>query len=157
MREPAVTLSRSEAETEALAERLARSLRAGDVVALRGDLGAGKTRFVRGLVRGLGGDPARVSSPTFVLANHYPLPAGAGGPTEFVHIDAYRLRGAEELESVGWDAVVSGDAVVAVEWPERIEPAMPPERFEVLLEHAGVDERRVTVRIPAGRGGDLGA
>lgn len=143
-------VTRSEAETEALAARLGASLRAGDVVALRGELGAGKTRFVRGLVLGLGGDPRRVSSPTFVLTNHYPIAPGSG-PAELVHIDAYRMRGAEELESIGWEAILESGAVVAVEWPERIESALPAARFEVVIEHAGAEERRLAVRPPAGR------
>jgi len=145
-------LSRSEAETEAFGARLARALGPGDVVAMRGELGAGKTRFVRGLVRGLGGEPSRVSSPTFVLANHYSLPGGR----ELVHMDAYRMRSEEDLESIGWESMLESGAVIAIEWPERIERALPPERFEVLMEHTGTDERRITVRAPQGRCVDLG-
>ncbi|HBS28774.1 MAG TPA: tRNA (adenosine(37)-N6)-threonylcarbamoyltransferase complex ATPase subunit type 1 TsaE [Phycisphaerales bacterium] len=145
-----------EGQTAALAARLAAALRPGDVVALRGELGAGKTRFVRGLAAALGADSTLVSSPTFVLANHYACD-GSQGVAELVHIDAYRVRSAEELEWAGWDALAAGGAVLAVEWAERAGAILPPpgERFEVLLEHAGEESRRVTVRWPRGRGVDF--
>lgn len=139
-----------ESQTVALGEALAGVLRAGDVVALEGDLGAGKTRFVRGLARGLGCDESMVSSPTYVLAHEYP--SRSGGPT-LVHIDAYRMRSSEELESIGWDRMHDGRSVVAVEWPRRIGSALPGSALWVRIEHAGDDRRRVALEWSGDDGG----
>src|SRR5690349_20654727 len=87
--------------TQALGRSLARVLAPGDVILLEGDLGAGKTTFVRALASGLGIDPGTVSSPTFVMVNQY-RPAAPGSP-ELVHVDAYRLRSPDDLDSLGWD------------------------------------------------------
>src|SRR5687767_2270136 len=99
------------AETEAVAASLALSLRAGACVAVSGDLGAGKTQFVRGLVRGLGGDPAAISSPTFVLLNVYD--AGPGGLAVY-HLDAYRVGGADDFEAIGFTELLGQGGVVVV-------------------------------------------
>ena len=136
-----------EAQTVALGESLARVLRAGDVVALEGDLGAGKTRLVRGLARGLGCDEKMVSSPTYVLAHEYP--GRPGGPA-LVHVDAYRIRSSEELEAIGWDRMLDGRSVVAIEWPQRIAGAIPASALRVRIEHAGVDRRRVSLEWSGG-------
>lgn len=132
--------SMSEAETDDLARRLVRVLPRGTVLALTGMLGAGKTRFVRGLVKALGGDPARVSSPTFVLMHVYPTPSG-----RVYHLDAYRVRSAADVETVGLEDVLaesadeSSDAAgwVCVEWPERVAGVLPgpPRRVDVELRH----------------------
>lgn len=104
------------ADTEALGERLAAQLHAGDLVVLAGPLGAGKTVFVRGLARGLG-VTGPVTSPTFVIAReHRP---GHGGGVPLVHVDAYRLGGAAELDDLDLDTDLA-DAVVAVEWGEGV-------------------------------------
>jgi tRNA threonylcarbamoyladenosine biosynthesis protein TsaE len=127
--------------TVALGRAVGRLLRAGDVVALEGELGAGKTRFVRGVCEGMGLDPSQVSSPTFVLVNEYAVrAAGAPSGVDVVplrHVDAYRLRGgAEELESIGWDRVVDGSAAVVIEWASRLgagfdaEPSLARVRIE---------------------------
>jgi tRNA threonylcarbamoyladenosine biosynthesis protein TsaE len=128
-------------ETERIAAALAMRLAPGTVVALEGDLGAGKTCFVRGLARGLGADPGAVSSPTFVLEHRHPCGAGM-----LVHIDAYRIRSAEDLASIGWEELLaSGEAVVAVEWPSRIAAALPAARVEVRIRHAGEDVREIEI------------
>ena len=116
-------------DTEAFAAMLAVRLEPGDVVCLDGDLGAGKTCFVRGLAQGLGIDPMDVSSPTFVSMQRY-----SGGRIDLVHVDAWRMRAASDLESIGWDEVrAARDAVIAIEWPSRIADALPLQRIDVTL------------------------
>ena len=122
-----IVRSSSEAETERIGENLARALPEGSVVALYGDLGAGKTAFVRGMARGLGIE-ARVSSPTFTIVNEY-----AGGGRELLHFDMYRLGGAEELFDIGWDDYLARGAVCAVEWSENVEDAFDGSEICVTL------------------------
>ncbi|MFG0330330.1 MAG: tRNA (adenosine(37)-N6)-threonylcarbamoyltransferase complex ATPase subunit type 1 TsaE [Phycisphaerales bacterium] len=149
-----VTITADEVETISFAARLARRmLEAGDVVTLSGSLGAGKTRFVRGLARGLGLDERRVSSPTFVLLQEYdPAEHEANdSATPLAHLDAYRLLDPSELESIGWDELVEMRRfVIAVEWPERIEGRLPVDRVAITIEPIGERERRILVR-PRGR------
>ena len=130
-------LTGSEAATEAAGERLGESLTAGDVVLLYGDLGAGKTAFVRGLARGIGADPAEVSSPTFTIVQEYP------GRLTLYHVDLYRLE-EREVDDLGLEELVLGDGVVAIEWAERWR-GRPDDVIEVRIEHAGEDERRILV------------
>ena len=122
-----IVRSSSEAETERIGENLARALPEGSVVALYGDLGAGKTAFVRGMARGLGIE-ARVSSPTFTIVNEY-----SGGGRELLHFDMYRLGGAEELFDIGWDDYLARGAVCAVEWSENVEDAFDGSEICVTL------------------------
>lgn len=131
--------TRSEDETIALGAALGRVLRPGDVLALRGELGAGKTHFVRGVATGMGHDPGAVSSPTFVLVNEYE----SRGAPPLVHVDAYRLRSAADLDALGWDRLTEGSCVVAVEWPERIDGELPHTRLDVSFTHVGEQERRI--------------
>lgn len=139
----------SEAETEALGERLAARLRVGDVVALYGDLGAGKTTFVRGLARGLGSEDP-VSSPTFVLMHVYE------GRLPLYHFDAWRLSGPEDLAAVGAEEYLEGDGVAVVEWSERAEGLFPSQRLEVHLERGDEpEERRVRLVGRGARGMEL--
>jgi len=132
-------ITRSEEETSAAGERLASSLRAGDVVLLFGELGAGKTAFVRGLARGLGAPPGEVSSPTFTLIQQY-----TGGPVTLYHVDLYRLEPVE-VEDLGLDELITQSGIVAIEWADRW-PARPDDVFEVRLEQEGHDSRRITIR-----------
>lgn len=133
-------LSHSVEETEALGVSLARKLRPGDVVAYRGDLGAGKTALTRGLARGLG-CTGRVTSPTFTIVNEY------GGPVPLFHFDMYRLGGPDELYDIGWEDYLVRGGVCAVEWSERITGALPPGTVTVSILRCGEDEdwRRITV------------
>jgi len=108
-----VATSRSETDTASIGRALAQDLRANDVVLLTGDLGAGKTAFVKGLAEGLGIDPLEVSSPTFTLIQEY-----RGGRLTLYHIDLYRLS-APEVDDLGLDDLISEGGVVAVEWPDR--------------------------------------
>jgi tRNA threonylcarbamoyladenosine biosynthesis protein TsaE len=129
----------SEAETEAAGEALGRSLSAGNVVLLFGDLGAGKTAFVRGMARGIGANPDEVSSPTFTIVQEYP-----GRSATLYHVDLYRLEPAE-IDDLGLDDLVSGDGIVAIEWAERWK-GRPDDVTEVRLEHRGDDRRAIDIR-----------
>ena len=119
-------LTHNEIETEALGETLARRLGPGDVVAYRGDLGAGKTAFTRGLARGLG-CTGRVTSPTFTVVNEYE------GRLPLFHFDLYRLEGEDALYDVGWEDYLDRGGVCAVEWSERAEAALPRETVWVSI------------------------
>jgi len=129
-------ITQSEQETSAAGERFAASLRPGDVVLLFGDLGAGKTAFVRGLAKGLGASPDDVSSPTFTIVQEY------RGPVTLQHVDLYRLK-PSEVDDLGLDELTDGTAVVAIEWAERWD-APPPAAWVIQIEHAGEDRRRIT-------------
>ena len=129
-------LSRSDAETETIGADLATRLVAGSRVLLYGDLGAGKTAFVRGLATGLGVDPDEVSSPTFTLVQEY------RGRLPLYHVDLYRLAPGE-VDDLGLDALAA-DGVLAIEWAERM-PREDATAIEVRLEHAGEDLRRIVV------------
>jgi len=133
-------ITTTEEETADAGARLARVLRAGDVVLLYGDLGAGKTAFVRGLARGLGAPPTEVSSPTFTLIQEY-----AGEELTLHHVDLYRLEPAE-IDDLGLDEIISGDGIVAIEWADRW-PRRPIDAVEVWLTHAAGDQRRIAIRL----------
>ena len=142
-------LTHNEIETEALGETLARRLGAGDVVAYRGDLGAGKTAFTRGLARGLG-CTGRVTSPTFTVVNEYE------GRLPLFHFDLYRLDGEDALYDIGWEDYLDRGGVCAVEWSERAEGALPRETVWVSIRRCAESEdwRRITIE---GRAGDEAA
>jgi tRNA threonylcarbamoyl adenosine modification protein YjeE len=143
-------------ETELLGQELAARLRGGDIVLLRGDLAAGKTTLVRGLVHGLSGDGEEVTSPTFVLVQTYPCAGRGIGVVH--HIDLYRLARSSPhaLREVGIEELLSeSDAVAAVEWPRaEIVGWVPGDArlWEVLLEVLDDDRRRITVTEPEGEG-----
>lgn len=120
--------SRSEKDTDAIALELVRHLRPNDLLTLEGPLGAGKTRFTRGLVAALGADPRLVSSPTFVLLNIYPLPSTSGF-TNLYHLDAYRLPGTDELEAIGFAELITQGGLVVLEWASRTPDAYSPSQY----------------------------
>lgn len=121
------------------------------VLGLVGPLGAGKTLFVKGLAEGLGLDPGLVASPTFVIANEYPLADGR----RLVHVDCYRLERMEELENAGWLDWLPPRSVVAVEWPDRIEGVLPREHLRIELSRAGEgDSQRQLNAIASGPGAE---
>ena len=136
-------ISRSEAETEAIGEKFAEDLASGTVVAMYGDLGAGKTAFVRGMARGMGLS-CRVSSPTFTIVNEYE------GERELIHFDMYRLESSDELFEIGWEDYLARGAVCAVEWSEKVEDAFFGDETVVRIEKLGDNERLITI----GEGGD---
>ena len=121
-------ISNSVEETEQIAAEIAQTLRGGECIALYGELGAGKTQFVRGLVRGLGGNPRAVSSPTFVLLNTYD-----GGRLKVFHLDAYRIGGVADFETIGFAEMLEQGGVVVVEWPGKIEKLLPGNRVNVKI------------------------
>ena len=127
----------SEQETSAAGERFAARLKPGDVVLLFGDLGAGKTAFVRGLAKGVGASPDDVSSPTFTLIQEY------RGPVTLQHVDLYRLKPAE-IEGLGLDELTDGKTVVAIEWAERWADA-PLDAWTVQITDEGGERRRITI------------
>ena len=134
----ALTLeSAGEDETSAAGGRLAVGLRPGDVILLYGDLGAGKTAFVRGLAGALGVPTAEVSSPTFTLIQEYPSSHGT-----LYHVDLYRLK-PEEVDDLGLDELIPS-GIVAVEWPDRWRDR-PAGAYEVRIEHRGGDMRRIEI------------
>ena len=130
-------LSHSEQETEALGAALAQRLHGGDVISYRGDLGAGKTAFTRGLARGLG-CRGRVTSPTFTIVNEYE------GVVPLFHFDMYRLEGAEDLFDIGWEDYLTRGGVCAVEWSEQVADALPEDAVTVTLaRHPEHDDWRI--------------
>jgi tRNA threonylcarbamoyladenosine biosynthesis protein TsaE len=135
-------LTASEEETVDAGEQLGASLQSGDVVLLTGQLGAGKTAFVRGLARGVGAAPDDVSSPTFTLIQEY-----RGGRATLHHVDLYRLQAAE-VADLGLDELVSGDGIVAIEWAERWDER-PADAIDVRIEDTGDDRRQIRIERPA--------
>lgn len=137
--EKLVLRTKSSLETEALGEGLGTLLPDATVVALRGDLAAGKTCLVRGLARTLAPD-AETSSPTFTLVNEY------RGARTLYHVDLYRLERLDEVYDLGYEDLFDGcDGVCAVEWAERAEALLPAERLDIHLVHDGEDNRVVTI------------
>lgn len=133
------TVVRNEAETEALGETFAKTLKAGDTVAMRGDLGAGKTAFCRGVARGLGYS-GRVTSPTYALVNEYE------GELPLFHFDLYRLSCADELYDLGLEEYLDRGGVCVMEWSERVEGEVP---FTHTVTVKTVDEttREITIEV----------
>ena len=130
--------SRSEEETAAIARALAAELRAGDILLLSGNLGAGKTAFVRGLAEGLGVDPREVSSPTFTLVHEY-----RGGRLTLYHVDLYRLNRAA-TDDLGLEELGVRDGVLAIEWPDRLTHALDGAR-QVQIEIVDDTTRRISL------------
>ena len=138
-----VTTTHTESQTAMLGESLAKKLRPGDVIALYGGLGAGKTAFVRGLAAGLGLD-ARVSSPTFTIVNEYL------GDIPLFHFDMYRLADSDELFEIGWEDYLERGGVCAVEWTENVEDALPPDHIVVSIKNVGEQSREITIKTSRG-------
>ena len=131
-------ITNSPRETEAVGAALARVLQPGAVIAYRGDLGAGKTAFTRGLAKGLGASDM-VTSPTYTIVNEY-----LGGRLPLFHFDMYRLRCAEDLWDIGWDDYLDRGGICAVEWSENVEEAME-DPVTVTIEKLGDTSRRITI------------
>jgi len=135
-------ISKSPEQTIEVGIRLAEGLRSGDVLALCGDLGAGKTHFTKGVVWGLGGDPEEVCSPTFTLVHEY-----RGGRLPVFHFDLYRLESARELSGVGWEDYLDEDGVMVVEWAEKFEERLPAGTRFVRFIIGDGDERTLEISL----------
>ena len=131
-------ITENEAATSAAGEAFARTLGATAVVLLFGELGAGKTAFVRGMARGIGANPGEVTSPTFTIVQEY-----AGSDVILYHVDLYRLEPAE-VDDLGLEELVSGEGIVAIEWADRWK-GRPDDVREVWLEDLGDDRRRIRI------------
>ncbi len=135
--------TKSPAETEAIGAALGKIIEPGMVIAYRGDLGAGKTAFTRGLARGLGCNEL-VTSPTYTIVNEY-----LGGRLPLFHFDMYRLRSSDDLFDIGWEDYLERGGVCAVEWSENVDDAME-DAIYITIEKLGEDSRRITLE-----GGDI--
>jgi tRNA threonylcarbamoyl adenosine modification protein YjeE len=127
---PCAPVALDEADMGAVAAALAPLLPIGAVVAFHGDLGAGKTTFVRAMAEAFGVAAAEVTSPTFALVHEYASPGGS-----VVHADLYRLRRPEELDAIGWDELLAGARASLVEWPDRGAERLPRDTWHLALDH----------------------
>lgn len=140
MRTVETIITHSEAETIDAGRKLSHALKAGDVVALYGDLGSGKTRFVKGISRGLG-ITEHVTSPTFVVVNEH-----LHGNIPLYHFDFYRLRNIRELEEIGFEEYLEGNGICVLEWAEMIREKLPLKRYDVHLSPGSAEnERTITI------------
>ena len=131
-------ITNSPAETEKIGEALGKTIRPGTVIAYRGDLGAGKTAFTRGLARGLGSTEL-VTSPTYTIVNEY-----LGGRMPLFHFDMYRLASSDDLWDIGWEDYLERGGVCAVEWSENVRDALE-DPVVITIEKLGEDTRRITI------------
>jgi tRNA threonylcarbamoyladenosine biosynthesis protein TsaE len=130
-------------ETINVGRAIARLSRPGDVIALSGQLGAGKTQFVRGLAAALGAEPRAVSSPTFVIMQEYET------DPPVLHIDAYRIESLDDVQTLGWTDELIAHSVTVIEWADRLETELPADRLGITIEHIGETARAFTLH-PAG-------
>ena len=131
-------ITNSPAETEVIGAALGKKIKPGTVIAYRGDLGAGKTAFTRGLAKGLGCHEI-VTSPTYTIVNEY-----LGGRIPLFHFDMYRLRCSDDLFDIGWEDYLDRGGVCAVEWSENVDDAMEDAVY-ITIEKLGEDSRRITI------------
>lgn len=135
-----VLTTRSSSETERLGQLLGSRLERGMFIALRGELGGGKTCFTRGIAAGAVPQSAHlVASPTFAIMNEYP------GPPTVYHFDFYRLGSCHEIAELGFEEFFEGDGICIVEWPERLGELLPLDHLSITFEHAGDDQRTITL------------
>lgn len=135
-------VSGSEQETKEIARNLAQKLRDGDIITLRGDLGTGKTHFVKGIAEAFGIDPDTVQSPTFTIVHEY----RAGEALPIFHFDCYRLKHPEELLDIGIEHYLDEPGICCIEWPELAEPYLPETVIEVRMEHQKDGKRKILIK-----------
>jgi tRNA threonylcarbamoyladenosine biosynthesis protein TsaE len=141
---PKVSLiSNSEEETKLCARRLASQLKRGDIVFLQGDLGAGKTTFVKGLAQEFKIAPKKVNSPTFVLMNYYK------GKLPVYHFDLYRLENPQAMDTLDFEGYFFGEGISVIEWPERLGEHKPPRYYLVEFQHKGERQRQICISYPS--------
>ncbi len=134
-------------ETVSIGEKIGRNLKKGDIVALWGEMGAGKTTITRGIAKALGVPPGvPVTSPTFTLINEY------DGKVKLYHIDFYRIASVDELETIPLREVFYGDGIAVIEWPDKLEKYLPETRWDVIIEFIEEDKRRIKVKKSEGDG-----
>lgn len=143
-------MSHSSLHTERVGERLARLARPGDVLALWGELGVGKTMLAKGVATGLGLEASDVSSPTFVILHEH-----FGGRLPLFHLDLYRLEGDKDLGTTGWEETFDAGGVTVIEWPDRAGDMLPPDRLDVHLAHIADTKRSVALRATGPRSAEL--
>ena len=132
--------STSEEQTLAAGREFAKGLRAGDVVAVYGELGSGKTRFIKGICEGLG-VKGHVVSPTFTIVTEYDSSAGS-----IYHFDFYRLQSTRELREIGFDEYLNGEGICVIEWADRVQEFLPERRFDIHLQYGRTtDERTISI------------
>ena len=131
----------SEEETRAVARTVAHLLKSGECLVLSGQLGAGKTVFVRGLAEGLGIDPTKVHSPSFTILNEY------RGEPSLYHFDLYRLVSLDELTETGWDDYLSRNGITVIEWGERAGSRLPDKYYQVAMTSAGESSRDIDITL----------
>lgn len=131
-------ISRSEEETFRIAKEYAKHVEPGDVICLKGDLGAGKTHFTKGFVTAFGLEKNTVSSPTFALINEY-----QGDNIEIFHFDCYRLEDVQEALEIGAEEYFYGDGICIIEWPERIREILPSNSKTITITSTGPSEREI--------------
>ncbi|MDG5766865.1 tRNA (adenosine(37)-N6)-threonylcarbamoyltransferase complex ATPase subunit type 1 TsaE [Balneolales bacterium ANBcel1] len=131
--------SESVGETTAAGQRLAEKLAPGDTVLLKGDLGAGKTHFVKGVARYFGVPEDEVQSPTFALVHEYP------GSVPLYHLDCYRLNDADQAGQIGLDEYLYGDGICLIEWPEKIDSRLPDQYWVVEIRHINENTRDISI------------
>jgi len=142
-------VSHSSLHTERLGERIAKGARSGDVIALSGELGSGKTVLARGIAAGLGIDEEEVTSPTFIIMREH-----QGGRLPLFHVDLYRL-GTRDLASTGWEECLDAGGVTVIEWPDRAGEQLPADRLDVRLEHIAETKRRIVMEATGRRSREL--
>ena len=142
-------MSHSSLHTERIGERLAKLARPGDVLALWGELGAGKTVLAKGVAAGLGLDAGDVTSPTFIIEHQH-----WGGRIPLFHLDLYRLEGAD-LGTTGWEEALDSGGLTVIEWPDRLGDAVPPDRLDVRIEHIADTKRSVSLTATGARSREL--
>ena len=126
-------------QTRRIGHTLGNALKGGEVIAITGELGTGKTHFVQGLAQGLGIVPSEITSPTFTLIHEH------DGRIPLFHVDLYRLENPDEVEAIGLEEYFTHEGIVAIEWAKRAMPLLPANRVDVTISHEGGDKRRISI------------